>query len=249
MIKTPIAMNPLKNILSVICNDGKLRRERGLPIPPLMMQLDANNGQTTVVNYIADYFEKSHRLCFSNLDRVVELKVNSFSLKSTAELFYQIDSYCVYTNPADGFDGVISIDISDLKYHLEEPQFEYFCKNIQFRSNTAFIFFVDTDNSDDTKKLMTEIQRHIPSVRYVNIPKYSTTDLAYIAEKIAKDYGVTLESEETINILKNLIESCQLYTAKAVSNLICEVIMSLPDTDIITTASLNSLYKNIKRGY
>ena len=247
MRKVPVGMSVISLTLKEICREGKKRRNRGLPIPPLLLPLDSGNGRTTVLHYIADIFEESGRLEFENLDRVYELSLNESSSFEDAidEVFYRIDSMCVYSNPIDGFDGVISIDISNL---TDESVIKSFAKNIELRrKNTAFVFFVSSEISADTKNMITKLQKYMPSVRLINLPDYSVSNLTHIAESIGQKYGITLESEETRIALKKFISDCDIDSVKSLENLVCEIIMTI-NGEAITTETIKNLHSYLKGG-
>lgn len=250
---TPVGMKPLTTILNDICRDGKNRKKRGLPVPPLLLPLNEGNGRTTVLNYIADVFEESGRLTFTNLDRVCELSLSDSSVPFedvVEEIFYSIDSACVYTNPiGDGFDGVIGIDISKLEEHINEPIFYKFCKNIHLRgNNTLFVFFINSDITDNTTTIITELQKRIPSVRWINTSDYTLNNLVSIAERIAESHGVLFESNSTRIALKSFIADCCVDSARTVENLICEIIATTSNTDILKTETITNLHNTLKEG-
>lgn len=253
MKKVPVGMSVLSLALKEICRDGKNRRNRGLPIPPLLLPLDSGNGRTTVLHYIGDIFEDSGRLEFKNLDRVFELELSlneSSSFEDAIdEVFYRIDSMCVYSNPIDGFDGVVAIDISNLEEYTYESAIKSFAKNIELRrKNTAFVFFVSSEISADTKNMITKLQKYMPSVRLINLQDYSVSNLTRIAERISFKYGVTLESDETRVALKKFISDCDIDSVQFLENLVCEIIMTMNNSDVLTTETIKNLHSYIKGG-
>lgn len=98
-----------------------------------------------------DYLYKNDIRLFRGLDRFLCLKLNG-SLSDVQNVFGCIDSSSVYSNY---YEGVLSIDVTELIYPRNELSAQYFCEHIsdpKYADHATIILFVDDLSSEEAKR-------------------------------------------------------------------------------------------------
>ncbi len=107
-----------------------------------------------------DYLFKHNIRPFHSLDRFLLLKPDG-SISDLQHIFGYIDSASVYDNY---FEGVLSIDVTELLNPCNEFAAQYFCEHIsdpKYRDHATIILFVSDFSLDETNRFERRLDRYL----------------------------------------------------------------------------------------
>ena len=93
----PAGANELVVAISSLCEEKNAYKHCGIKPPHYVVSLDAGNGQTTVVRYIADVMLNNDIRSFRGMDQYLEYRLDG-SMDQLKQVFGDIGSCAVYTN-------------------------------------------------------------------------------------------------------------------------------------------------------
>lgn len=236
-----IGLKRLDSIISPIVKDGENRRKRGLPIPPLAIDVDDDNGKSTIIKYYVNKLETSKRLLFTNLDEYIEVSTKEGTVYQIDEMIYQIQSVAVYQNISEEVPTVVAVDLSEYDESENSEHIEYMCKELE-KTNCPYLFFINGDINSSS--IIKSLGKTFPSLRYVSLNNYSTAELTMIAVEYASKFNVSFE-EPAVEAINKMIQKANIQTAKLACNLIREIIITLPDKNLITGADVDTICKTL----
>lgn len=235
-----IGLKKLDSIITPIVENGENRRKRGIPLPPLAIDVDDDNGKSTIIKYYVNKLETSKRLLFTNLDEYIEVSTKEGTVNQIDEMIYQIQSVAVYQNISEEVPTVVAVDLSEYDESENGENIGYMCKKLE-KINCPYLFFVTGGiNSSIIKSLGTTF----PSLRYVSINNYSAAELTMIAVEYASKFNVSFD-ESAVEVINKMMQKANIQTAKLACNLIREIIITLPDKNLITSADADTICKTL----
>lgn len=225
MIVAPVGTGMLVSVLSDMCENKNAYKHCGLTPPHFVVTLDAGNGQTTIVRYIADVMQRNNIRRFGGLDQYLEYRLDG-SLTNIKQIISDVRTCAVYTNH---YEGVIAIDICALAPHVNE-QGEYFVSEIAKISEFAtLVFFVGSKPNRGTLLLVEKLKKVIPGVMEIDMVPYTSEELAKIALREIDDRGVIVEDcSEITDVLKMVLEDRNCKVVKDVIHVV-ECIIKVAD--------------------
>ena len=181
--------------------------------PHYIVNINAGDGRTTLLEYMADMYKNSDVMDFySGLDDFIEIKFDgTFSQFKKAE--GEIDSAAVYYN---SYRGIIGIDASALAVHKNETQWtEYLNLVKEIAKDAIIVLFILQQPTKNDLFVAEETMKVVDNMEMVNVEPYSIDELASIVEKNIISKGVEIICYDEIHsILLNIIESKNIKSAK-----------------------------------
>ena len=217
MVKRPIGLNAVCDAIEDICSKAG-RYKHGLKPEHFIIPLDAGEGRTTLLEYMAGKYREAGVLSFeSSTDDYIEVCFDG-TVDQLEENFRYIDSAADYANE---FGNIVGMDISALASHLKEKQVTDFIKNCRIVCNSAcVVFFVHRNPSKNEEQLIKEIEREIRNVRRLNVETYTHEEICQLVIRILDEYGIEVrEMEKVSGILLGQVINDDSNTVKAAIDL------------------------------
>lgn len=227
-IKSLIGLDDIVAFVKKTCNSSEVYRRYNLRPSNLLIQLDAGNGQTTICKFIADNYAKSQVRSFKSIDLFLEYTLDG-SLRQLENMFRDINAHAIYSNE---YEGIVSIDISNLAEHLNEAQISYFFTNVKKTAkNSTLIFFVPSKTTKSMKCLVDQLRASVGDFKMFSAKVYTADELASIAASHIEDMDITFENKKAVQLMvKKDIQEKKITTARVA----CEMAQYYLKNDLIS---------------
>ncbi len=219
---SPVGAEEVVSVLTEVCANSAAHKHCGIAPPHFVINLDEGNGQTTFTRFITETLLKNEIRHFGGMDPFLEYTLDG-TMPQLKQVFSDIRTCAVYTN---SFEGVVAIDITSLSKYANEAQAEYFLEEIKKVCRTAtVILYTGGTPSRGVLSVIEKLKNMVRNVSIIHLEAYTPNELAYIAERLLDEYGVSVDcSDEFHNALRDImtIEACktvkdaEVITEKAV---------------------------------
>jgi hypothetical protein len=217
-----VGLDQLKLDLDKICQSNQLYLKYGICPPHFILSLDKGNGQSIIAQYISNEFQTHKIRNFGGLDFLLEYRFDG-TLSQLKQVFADINSNAVYTNH---YEGVISLDISELLFYINESQIEYFISEIEILGSfSTIIMYLPTCSSQNKSILVEKIKQVLNHLITIDIEPYSLIDLIYIIRANSNSNGIEIDDDqETTKLLMDLLSDKKIILAKEAVDLSFQLI-------------------------
>lgn len=235
----PAGANELVVAISSLCEEKNAYKHCGIKPPHYVVSLDAGNGQTTVVRYIADVMLNNDIRSFRGMDQYLEYRLDG-SMDQLKQVFGDIGSCAVYTN---SFEGIVSLDLCALSAYINEAQCDYLISEVSKLCDTVtFIYFIGNNPSRGMLALIEKLRKVTGDMEMITIPPYSVEDLAIIAERSFDEHGVSFESSEEFHeTLTKILDENSCKTVKDTTKMVEKIIKKADFSGYIPLVSIKEL--------
>lgn len=216
--RKPVGLETVCRAVDEICADADMFRHTGFVPDPLLIQLDAKEGRTAVVQYMADMFRLYGVLGFaSGRDAFLELFPDGTLDQLRTEVFDTIRDAAEYDNY---YREVIAVSVTPLADHLNERQPADFIDYMAEVCSHAFvIFYVSHTPTAREERLISRLTERIPKIRRLAADTYTAGELARISERMIADRGIRIEDAQAFRTAaaESLQEACSVRDARALA--------------------------------
>lgn len=184
-------------------------------VSPMLIELDAGNGQTTFTRYAAQMLIKHKIRQVVGLNTYLEFKVDSRKDRMQV-MFGEIDSAAQGVNH---FESVIAFDVTELCECIHEEQTDYFLKCLQnVAEHAVVLIYISSAKAKSAAKyglLVKKLKETITNLQTIEIEPYTNAELAQMVMTKIDDYGIDIEDEEVFNEkLEQAVANCELACAR-----------------------------------
>lgn len=243
-IKTPVGLTTIVEAIQDVCKDAfAYRFSRTKPI--FIVNLDAGNGQTTLVNYMADAFESSKVLNFQSYETYLEYHLDG-TRKQLEEIFCDIRDSAEYTNE---FEGIIAMDISCLEKDVNEDHVRFFLNKVkELSKHSVFLLFISASGNQNTAALVNKIKKirehngRNDKVFTLNIEPYTSEELLEILKQQLDDICILLEQDYQMDsLLYEIIEKNEISTVGDLDLLYLPLLKTVKHENNIPTLTIQGV--------
>lgn len=218
----PVGLDPVCNHMEQICTHSHhLSRCPG----HIMLTLDSGEGRTTLVEYMANLYKQHNILSFSaGPDDYLELSFNGSSPQMRKN-FEIIEDASVYANCA--FDGVITMDISNLAAPLQEAVIAEFVTLFHKTcAHASVLFFLPGTPNRNQVRLAERLQAMIPGITPFFQKSYTIQELTELTVRRLTESGIAIQDGPEFR--KELGHCLNFFGVRRVGDIhcICEYILS-----------------------
>lgn len=242
----PIGLGETCNSVSANCSKAAIFKRSGLKPHHYIIHLDAGQGRSTLLEYIADMYKNNEILNFgSGLDDYLELcfdgTYNNF--RNAVETVLDAAVY------SDSYKGVIGINASALAAHRQETQwaeFNTFMKEISKSAN--LIFFVDYEPSKYDEFIINAVKSNISNVEELFETPYSFDEYVDIIVRNIEDKGINIENQSDFKcLLIDVVSSENIAIVKDAIRVADEIIQFADFSEFVPTVSAVNI-KSLSNG-
>lgn len=206
----PIGFEKTVARIESICEDSAVYKRCGIKPHNFFITLESGDGQTTLVNFLADMFEENSVRRFGGLDAYLEYKLDG-TMAQLNNIFFDIKSSAVYTND---FEGIIAFDITALAGALHEKQTEYFFSEVGKCAEHATVVFFASPKLKNLQTLADAVCSAVRDVEIINEKPYTESELAKIAIRAVEENGIVIEdADKALEVMCKIV--CLLGIEKA----------------------------------
>lgn len=198
----------VKGFVESILDNGDTYRLGKVKVPSVCMNVGEGEGQSAIIEYIADAMYDNHILPMHALDRILEFRPDT-TTASLIEMENIIRDAAVYTND---YEGIVAIDISNVASSDDRILQQRLVNIISKVSKKAMvIIFINDDSNELKSQTMSAIGRCVD----IRVKPLSPAELAEIAIRSVEMRGInTIYREELTDFLHCIIERSHIKTAK-----------------------------------
>ena len=194
-------------------------------ISPLLIELDAGNGQTTFTRYATQMLIKHKIRQVVGCKTYLEFEVDSRKDRMQV-MFGEIIHETIGVNY---YESVIAMDVTVLCECLYEEQTDYFLKRIQKVSEHAVVllYLSPSKAKYDTKYagLKKKLEDKIADLQIIEIEPYTMEEFVKMIMCKIDDYGIDVEDEDLLRECIEQIVECRKITCVKEALWIAETIV------------------------
>lgn len=212
-IMMPVGMECVKELLEEQERLAEINRFCDVRPPHFLLHMDEGNGQTTFVEYITDIFVDKKMRPFGSTDTYLEYKLDG-SMDQLRKI--RTDLYKSRAVYKDKYNGVVAVHVGALANKHNEPQIPFLLDVVNnMKDSSTFVFIFPTILNRTLEQLIQKLEDGVEDMVKVCLPPYSKSQLAEIAVKKLEYLGVSVKSNETLDIIKKMVIEQNISTAKA----------------------------------
>lgn len=217
-IAKPIGLSAICSLIEKNCSNSSIYKRCGIKPHHYIINLDAGEGRTTLLEYTTDMYKLFSILDFkSGLDDYLEVVFDG-SFNQFKEGKSKIESAAVFS---DAYRGIIGIDATALIMHKNETQWTSFLSFIKKISKEAnIIFFISSQPTKHNELFVNEILKIVGNIERVNLAPYSKKEYVEIALRFIENKGIKIEcTNELGNILLEEMNTDNINTVRGAINI------------------------------
>ncbi len=236
----PVGLNSVCTAVENNCSKAEVFKRSALKPHHYIIHLDAGQGRTTVLEYVADMYKAYDILDFESvLDDYIELDFDGTynNFRNAVEIVLDAAVY------SDSYQGVIGISASALAAHRQETQwteFNTFIKEISKSAN--LIFFVDYESSKYDELIINVIKNNISNVDELYETPYTYDEYAGIIEADIEKKGVIIKNmNEFHNTILDIVRLNNISIVRDAISIAEEIIQCASFSMLIPTVSSDDI--------
>ncbi len=240
IIAKPVGLTTVCDAVEANCLNAEVFKRSGIKPHHYIIHLDAGQGRSTLLEYIADMYKNNEILNFgSGLDDYLEIKFDG-SYNNFRSGIETIEDAAVYS---DNYQGVIGISCSALASHRQETQWIEFNTYIKEISKSAsLIFFVDYESSKYDEFTIDTIKNNISDVDELFEAPYTYDEYANIIMNAIENKGVSIKnSTEFYNVILDIVRLNNISTVKGAISIADEIIRYTDFSTFVPTVSSDNI--------
>ncbi len=184
-------------------------------VPPILMGLEAGNGQTTFTKYVAKRVIRHKIRQVVGLTTYLEFAVEG-KMDPMQRMFGEIASAAKGVNH---FEGVIAFDITELTGCIYEEQTEFFLDRLREIAKYAIILLYispgKVKSAAKQQELKKKLQETFPNLQAVEVEPYTAAELSRMVLARLDDYGIDIPEEQLFaDRLQQVVAGLRLSCAK-----------------------------------
>lgn len=237
-----VGLDNLKKCLEELNNNKHVYQWSDIRFNNFLISMERGNGYSFITDYVTDYLYDNKLISFAELDKSMEYKLNG-TYKQLVDVFLDIKERAVYTNR---FEGLISIDITDLALYINESQTDYFFEQYEKLSEAATVLlFIDRTKGGKYERLYSLMLEKITNIDVFEIENYSENELAEITFEKLEDMGIATDDREAlIEAIKELMPNMgNIRLAKDTINLAKQIAMKADYSKFVPFISKDDIKK------
>jgi len=218
-LKTPCAE------IERVCKAAHVYRKCGLRPGHFVVPLDAGNGRTTLLEYMADMYKEAGVLDFiSGPDDYIEITLDG-SRQQLRQAFVEIDAAAVYTNE---YCNIIGMDISGMAGHAGETQFAEFLRYARRTCEHAcVVFYVGSVPTRNEERMLEKLCETVENIKRLDANPYTQEEICSLILKFLEDHGIEIRDEARFrSMLPAVVASLELSDVKEAAAAVEEMIFS-----------------------
>lgn len=236
----PVGLTGICDAVEFTCSKAEIFKRSGLKPHHYIIHLDAGQGRTTVLEYIADMYKAYDILDFeSGLDDYIELDFDGTYNNFRNGVETVLDA-AVYS---DHYQGIVGISCSALASHRQETQWTEFNTFIKELSKSAnLVFFVDYESSKYDELIINAIKNTISNVDELYEIPYTYDEYACIIESDIEKKGVVIKNlNEFHNTILEIVRFNSISVVKDAISIADEIIQCADFSMLVPTVSSDDI--------
>ncbi|MBR6702679.1 MAG: hypothetical protein IKI78_06010 [Clostridia bacterium] len=214
-------------------------------IPPsLIIQLDAHNGRTTAVRYIADEYKKANVLDFyTGINDYIELEFNE-TLSRAEEELAKITAAADYGNK---FSGIIGADVIALSQNTSAAQL--FLDGFFENFDGVALFFVPEKPSESERRFIEQMLARMERIKIIPADSYSASDYFRMLEQRLYSSGVLVSGMVSDDKLLKVITDANVKNIRELDGIIRLLLLHADfsgETPLVTPESVKNTLCTVK---
>ena len=208
----PIGLESIRQEVETVCARARIYQKLEIRPNSLIVPLDAGNGRTMLLEYVADMYQAFGVMdFFGSPDPYLEISLDG-SLAQMKQAFSTICEAAVYTNQ---YTNVVGMDVSEMAVHMNENQFPEFLQRVKMLCAEAYVvFFVHEERGKSEERLIERILDTVDTVKWMPVESYSEEQLCEIVKRVWEEKGIWPEEPGFFEFLQGQIHEKEVITVR-----------------------------------
>lgn len=236
----PVGLTTICDSVESNCSKAEIFKRSSLKPHHCIIHLDAGQGRTTVLEYIADMYKAYDILNFeSGLDDYIELDFDGTynNFRNGVETVFDAAVY------SDHYQGVVGVNCSALASHRQETQWTEFNTFINDLSKSAnLVFFVDYESNKYDELIINTIKNNISNIDELFETPYTYDEYACIIESDIEKKGVIIKNLNAFhNIILDIVSFNNIASVKDAISIAEKIIQCADFSMLVPTVSSDDI--------